>query len=107
MKASEAPTIQDPTWNRYRSRVIAAITDVEALMQQMGKSLDSEGMTCEVAPRLGLDISTPADFDVLAQLVRAVRPIAREQLRRTSEEQGGQFALVLSSIHFPLFDSPR
>ena len=96
MKASAAPTIRDPTWNRFRGRVIAAITDVEALMQQLGKSLDNEGLTCEVAPRLGLDISTPADFDVLAQLVRAVRPVAREQLRRTREDQGGQFSLLLS-----------
>lgn len=95
MKASEAPTIRDRDWNRFRSQVIAAITDVEALMQQLGKSLDSEGLTCEVAPRLGLDICTPADFDVLAQLVRAVRPVAREQLRRTCQEQGGQFSLLL------------
>ena len=87
MKASEAPTICDPTWNRFRSRVIAALTDVEALMQQLDKSLDNEGLTCEVAPRLELDISTPTDFDLLAKLVRAVRPIAREQLRRTHEEQ--------------------
>lgn len=96
MKASEAPTIRDRDWNRFRSQVIAVISDVEALMQQLGKSLDSEGLTCEVAPRLGLDISTPADFDVLAQLVRAVRPVAREQLRRTHEEQGGQFSLLLA-----------
>jgi hypothetical protein len=59
MKASEAPTIRDQDWNRFRSQVIAAITDEEALMQQLGKSLDSEGLTCEVGPRLGLDISTP------------------------------------------------
>ena len=101
MKASEAPTICDPTWNRFRGRVIAAITDVEALMQQLGKSLDNEGLTGEVAPRLELDISTPAEFNVLAlpgttQLVRAVRPIACEQLRRTHEEQSGQFSLLLS-----------
>ncbi|MBW3127214.1 hypothetical protein [Hymenobacter profundi] len=96
MKASEAPTIRDREWNRFRAQVLAAITDVEALMQQLGKSLDAEGLTCEVGPRLGLDISTPADFDVLAQLVRAVRPVAREQLRRTSEDQGGQFSLLLA-----------
>jgi hypothetical protein len=96
MKASEAPTIRDRDWKRFRSQVIAAITNVEALMQQVGKSLDSEGLTCEVAPRLGLDIRTSADFDVLAQLVRAVRPIAREQLRSTVEEQGGQFSLLLA-----------
>jgi hypothetical protein len=96
MKASQAPTIRDQDWNRFRSQVIDAITDVEALMQQLGKSLDSEGLTCEVAPRLGLDISTPADFDVLVQLVRAVRPIGREQLRRIREDQGGQFSLLLA-----------
>ena len=73
MKASEAPTIRDRDWNRFRAQVIAAITDVEAVMQQMGKSLDSEGLTCEVAPHLGLDISAPADFDVLAHLGAAPR----------------------------------
>lgn len=60
MNASEAPTIRDRDCNRYRAQVIAAITDVEALMQQLGKSLNAEGLTCEVAPHLGLDISTRA-----------------------------------------------
>ena len=32
---------------------------------------------------------------MLAQLVRAVWPMAREQLRRTIEEQGGPFFLLL------------
>ena len=32
---------------------------------------------------------------MLAQLVRAVWPIVREQLRRTIEEQGGPFFLLL------------
>ena len=32
---------------------------------------------------------------MLAQLVRAVWPVAREQLRRTTEEQGGPFFLLL------------
>ena len=95
MKATAAPTICDPTWNQYRSRVIAAITDVEALMQQLGKGLDYDGLTYEVAPRLGLELVTPPDFDVLAQLVRACRPIGREGLRRTREDQGGQFSLCL------------
>jgi hypothetical protein len=45
MKASTAPTIRDAAWNRFRSQVIAAITDVEAQMQQLGKSLDNEGLT--------------------------------------------------------------
>ena len=47
MKASEAPTICDPTWNRFRGRVIAAITDVEALMQQLGRTHEKQrGQFC-------------------------------------------------------------
>lgn len=95
MKASEAPTIQSPHWNKFRSQVIAAITDVEAIMQQLGKSLDTEGLTCEVAPRLGLEVNTQADFDVLNALVRAVRHVGREAIRATVEDQGGQFSLLL------------
>lgn len=90
MKAIDVPTSCHPDWNRFRSQVIAAVTDVEAQMQQLGKSL-----TCEVAPRLGLAIDTPDDFVVLEELVWAVRPIALEALRCTREEQGGQFALLL------------
>lgn len=95
MRASEAPTIIHPGWNQYRSRVIATITDVEMLMQQLGKGLDSNGMTAEVAQRLGLRIDTQPDFDVLSALVRAVRLIGREALRATREERGGQFSLLL------------
>lgn len=95
MKATEAPTIQDPTWNKFRSQVIAAITDVEAVMQQLGKGLDTEGMTYEIAARLGLEITTQADFDVLSSLVRAVRPIGREAIRTTREDQAGQYSLLL------------
>ena len=100
MRASEAPTIIQPGWNQYRSRVIAAITDVEMLMQQLGcirrgKDLDSDGLTAKVAQRLGLRIDTQSDFDVLNALVRAVRPISREALRVTRENQGGQFSLLL------------
>jgi hypothetical protein len=100
MRASEAPTIIHPGWNQYRSRVIAAITDVEMLMQllgrtRQGKGLDSDGLTAEVAQRLGLHINTQADFDVLSALVRAVRPIGRKALRATREDQGGQFSLLL------------
>ncbi len=95
MRASEAPTIVHPGWNQYRGRVIAAITGVEVLMQQLGKGLDNGGLTAEVAQRLGLRIDTQADFDVLSTLVRAVRPIGREALRATREEQGGQFSLLL------------
>ncbi|MCA8833298.1 hypothetical protein [Hymenobacter pini] len=95
MRASEAPTICHPDWNRFRSRVIAAVTDVEAQMQQLGKSLNCEGLACEVAPRLGLEIDTPDDFAVLEKLVRAIRPIVLEALRYTREDQGGQFALLL------------
>lgn len=100
MQVSEAPTIIHPGWNQYRSRVIAAITDAEMLMQQLGrtrqgKGLDSDGLTAEVALRLGLRIDTQSDFDVLNDLVRAVRPIGREALRATREDQGGQFSLLL------------
>ena len=95
MRASEAPTIIHPGWNQYRSRVIAAITDVEMLMQQLGKGLYSDGLTAEVAQRLGLSLDTQSDFDVLSALVRAVRPISREALRATCEDQGGQFSLLL------------
>ena len=95
MRASEAPTIIQPGWNQYRRRVIAAITDVEMLMQRLGKGLDSDGLTAEVAKSLGLRIDTQADFDVLSALVRAVRPIGREALRATCEDQGGQFSLLL------------
>ena len=95
MKATEAPTIQDPTWNKYRSQVIAAITDVEAVMQQLGKGLDTEGMTYEIAPRLGLEITSKADFEVLSSLVRAVRHVGREAIRTTREDQAGQYSLLL------------
>ena len=95
MRASETPTIIQPGWNQYRRQVIAAITDVEMLMQQLGKGLDSDGMTAEVAQRLGLSLDTQTDFDVLSALVRAVRPIGHEALRATSEDQGGQFSLLL------------
>lgn len=94
-KASEAPTIQSPTWNQYRSQVITAITDVEALMQQLGKGLNAEGLTEEVVGQLGLKIDTPAAYDALLTLVRATRRIAQEGLRRTREEQGGQYSLLL------------
>lgn len=95
MKATDAPTIQSPSWNKFRYQVIAAITDVEAIMQQLGKGLDTEGMTYEIAPRLGLKISTPADFEALSTLVRAVRHVGREAIRTTCEDQGGQFSLLL------------
>ena len=95
MRASEAPTINDPTWNKYRSQVIAAITDEETLLQQLGKGTDNAGMTYDVAKRLGLRIDTDEDFDVLAKLVRATRHIGREGLRMTREDQGGQFSLFL------------
>ena len=95
MRASEAPTIVHPGWNQYRSRVITAIADVEVLMQQRGKGLNSEGMTGEVAERLGLDIATPTVYEDLLKLVQATRRIAQEGLRRTREEQGGQYSLLL------------
>lgn len=96
MKASTAPRIQDRhLWNPYREKVIEAVVAVELQMQQAGKSLDVEGLTCEVAPLLGQTIEDQADFDVLSKLVRAVRPIAPETLRSTRQEQGGQFSLLL------------
>lgn len=95
MKASEAPTIQSPAWNEYRSRVIAAVADVENLMRQLDKGINSEVLAEEVAERLELEIDTSASYDSLLKLVRAVRPIACEGLRRTSEQHGGQFQLAL------------
>lgn len=95
MRASETPTIYDREWNRFRAQVIAAITDEEAVLQQMGKGTDSDGLTYDVAKRLGLSIETEQDFDVLAQFVRAWRPIGREALRMIREEQGGQYSLLL------------
>ncbi|GAA3979813.1 hypothetical protein [Hymenobacter antarcticus] len=95
MKASEAPTIQSATWNQYRSRIIAAIADVEVLMQQLDKGINSEVMTEEVAQRLGIQIDTAEAYEALLKLVKATRPIAGERLRMTSQEQGGQFVLLL------------
>ncbi|OGX87130.1 hypothetical protein BEN47_11660 [Hymenobacter lapidarius] len=95
MKASEAPTIQSPTWNQYRSQIIAAIADVEVLMQQLDKGINSEVMTEEVAQRLGIQIDTAEAYEALLKLVKATRPIAGERLRMTSHEQGGQFVLLL------------
>ena len=95
MKASEAPTIQSPAWNQYRIRLIAAIADVEVLMQQRNRGINSEVLAEEVAERLGMEIDTPAAYETLLKLVRATRQIAWEGLRRTREEQGGQYALLL------------
>jgi hypothetical protein len=74
MRANDAPVFGEPTWNAYRSQVAAAITDVEVDMQQRGKA-------------------TKEDFEVLEALVKSVRHIAREEVRRTREEHGGQFFL--------------
>jgi hypothetical protein len=96
MKAAHAPKIQDRhLWNAYRDKVIEAVVAVELQMKQAGRSLDVEGLTCEVAPLLGQVIEDMADYNVLSKLVRAVRPIAYETLRSTSEEHGGQFSLLL------------
>lgn len=95
MKASAAPTIQSPTWNDYRRTVIEAVVTVELQMQQAGKSLDVEGLTCEVAPLLGQSIEDMDDYKILSALVRAVRPIAHETLRSTREDHQGQFSLFL------------
>jgi hypothetical protein len=95
MRVVDAPTIGNPQWNKFRGQVIATITDVEVLMQHRGKGVDNEGMTYEVASRMGLQIETQDDFDLLARLVRATRPISREQLRSTREDHGGQYTLLL------------
>lgn len=95
MNASEAPVLGDANWNRYRARVAAALTDVEADMQQRGYGLSSGGLTLEVAERLQLGMNTTEDFQVLEALVKALRPIAREAVRATREDHGGQFALLL------------
>ncbi|MBC6700205.1 hypothetical protein [Hymenobacter sp. BT190] len=95
MNASEAPVFGDPDWNQYRARVAAALTDVEADMQQRGYGLSLEGLTLEVAERLPLGVATAEDFQVLEALVKALRPIAREAIRATREQQGGQFKLLL------------
>lgn len=95
MKASEAPTIQCPTWNQYRGRIIAAIADVEVLLLQRNRGINSEVLTEEVAERLGMEIDTPEAYETLLKLVRATRPIAQEGLRRTQQQQGGQYALAL------------
>ncbi|GAA4367833.1 hypothetical protein GCM10023185_40050 [Hymenobacter saemangeumensis] len=95
MNAAEAPVLGDAEWNRYRARVVAALTDVEADMQQRGYGLSSEGLTLEVAERLPVGVATVEDFQVLEALVKALRPIAREAVRATREDHGGQFALLL------------
>ena len=95
MKASEAPTIQSPTWNAYRSQIIGAITDVEVVMQQLDKGINSEVLAEEVAQRLGIEIDTPEGYEALLKLVKATRSIAREGLRMTREDRGGQYLLQL------------
>lgn len=62
MRASEAPVLGDRAWNAYRARVAAALTDVEADMQQRQYGLSTEGLTLEVASRLRLLIDTQDDF---------------------------------------------
>lgn len=95
MNAAEAPVFGDPDWNQYRARVAAALTDVEADMQQRGYGLNNEGLTLEVAGRLQLGVATADDFQVLEALVKSLRPIAREAVRTTRENQGGQYRLLL------------
>lgn len=95
MRASEAPVLGDRAWNAYRAQVAAALTDVEIDMQQRHYGLSTEGLTLEVASRLPLLIDTQDDFQVLEALVRALRHIAREAVRATREDHGGQFRLLL------------
>ena len=56
------------------------------------RSTDNDGRP-EIRTALLEGLNHP--LGMLAQLVRAVWPIAREQLRRTIEEQGGPFFLLL------------
>lgn len=95
MNASEAPVFGDANWNQYRARVAAALTDVEADMQQRGYGLNCEGLTLEVAERLQLGVATVEDFEVLEALVKALLPVAREAVRATREDQAGQYCLLL------------
>lgn len=95
MSIAQIPTVQAPGWNAFRARVIAAITDVEVLMQQLGRGINAEVMTEEVAEHLGMELTTPEAYEALLQLVRATRPIAQESLRVTREQQGGQYSLLL------------
>lgn len=95
MNASEAPVFGDPDWNHYRARVAAVLTDIEADMQQRGYGLSSEGLTLEVAERLPVEVATIEDFQVLDALVNALRPLAREAVRATREDQAGQYRLLL------------
>ena len=96
MRAVDAPSFGDPTWNHFRRDVAEAITDVQVEMQQRQKGLDSQGLTLEVAARLQLELLNQEDFDVLAALVRSLRPLATESLRATREDHSGQFALLLT-----------
>lgn len=95
MKASEAPTIQNPAWNAYRNQIITAIADVKVLMQQRNIGINSEVLTEEVAELLEIEIDTPQAYEALLKLVRATRTIAQQGLRRTQAEQGGQYCLLL------------
>lgn len=92
--ASQAPMNPDAGWNQYRARVIAAITDVENLLRQHGKSVDNEGMTCEVAPLLGHSIDTQEDFAALHFVVKNLRYVARDTMQNVAK-QGGQFSLAI------------
>lgn len=85
----------DPEWNKYRARVIGAITDVENLLRQHNRGVDDEGMTYEVAPLLGHSLHTLEDFEALHRVVKAVRYVAREAIRSVSCQPGGQFSLLL------------
>lgn len=94
MKASDAPVFGDSDRNSYRAWVGSALTDVEVDMQHRSEGLNTEGQTAEVAARLALLIDTSEDFQMLEALVKALRPIAREAVRTTREDHGGQFILL-------------
>ncbi|MGI4741297.1 MAG: hypothetical protein ACRYG7_39530 [Janthinobacterium lividum] len=68
---------------------------MEVDMQYRQYGLSTEGLTLEVASRLQLLIDSQEDFQVLEALVKALRHIAREAVRATREDHGGQFRLLL------------
>lgn len=95
MNANDAPAFGDRDWNAYRERVISAVVEVELDLASGKYSLNAEGVTCEVAKKLKISITTQLDFDVLHALVKNVRYVGQETVRAVREDQNGQFSLVL------------
>jgi hypothetical protein len=91
MKAAHAPKIQDRhLWNAYRDKVIEAVVAVELQMKQAGRSLDVEGLTCEVAPLLGQVIEDMADYNVLS-LYGPCAPLLTKPCARPVRNTVGSF----------------